>query len=86
MSFDDEWGETKAVGTRLNQLPAEGSGGPAPKPGSGDYVVHDDELGDIGHAAYGLFNGLQAAGKHAHTASETAGTSLKGDGFDCGAP
>ncbi|WP_329113310.1 hypothetical protein [Streptomyces sp. NBC_01353] len=47
-------------------------------------MVEDDELGDIGHAAYGLFNGLEPGGKHASSASESAGTSLKGDGFDCG--
>ncbi|WP_019890928.1 hypothetical protein [Streptomyces purpureus] len=83
MSFDDEWGETKASAMRLNQ--AGSTGGSVPKPGSASYVVEDDELGDIGHAAYGLFNGLEPGGKHAAAASETAGTSLKGDGFDSGA-
>ncbi|WP_234433475.1 hypothetical protein [Streptomyces sp. NRRL WC-3549] len=68
---------------RLNQ--AGGTGGSAPGAGTADYVVPDDELGDIGHAAYGLFNGLESAGKHANTASRTAGTSLKGEGFDLGA-
>ncbi|MGW3166686.1 hypothetical protein ACWC9Q_28300 [Streptomyces sp. NPDC001142] len=34
-------------------------------------------MGDIGHAAFGLFNGLESGGKHAQAASETAGTSLK---------
>ncbi|MFJ2025353.1 hypothetical protein ACIODW_16370 [Streptomyces sp. NPDC087897] len=83
MSFEQEWGELKAAAAmRLNQAP--GSGGSGPK-GSADLVVADDELGGIGHAAFNLFNGLEPAGKHAKAASETAGTSLKGDGFDTGA-
>ncbi|GGP99506.1 hypothetical protein GCM10010215_26600 [Streptomyces virginiae] len=70
-----------AVTMRLNQ--AGSSGGSTP--GSADYVVEDDDLGEIGHAAHGLFNGLEPAGKHASAASESAGSSLKGDGFDTGA-
>nr|WSW42396.1 hypothetical protein OG296_04215 [Streptomyces sp. NBC_01001]WSW63162.1 hypothetical protein OG513_33870 [Streptomyces sp. NBC_00998] len=68
---------------RLNQ--AGSTGGSAPTPGSADYVVEDDDLGEIGHAAHGLFNGLEPAGKHASAASESAGSGLKGDGFDAGA-
>lgn len=80
MSFEEEWGGLKAAAAmRLNQV-----GGSGPK-GSADYVVNDDELGGIGNAAFKLFNGLEPTGKHAKAASETAGTSLKGDGFDSGA-
>jgi hypothetical protein len=83
MSFEQEWGELKAAAAmRLNQ--ANGTGGSGPK-GSADYVVSDDELGGIGHAAFNLFNGLEPTGKHAKAASETAGKGLKGDGFDTGA-
>lgn len=82
MSFEEEWGALKAAAMRLNQV--GGSGGSGPK-GSADYVVNDDELGGIGSAAFKLFNGLEPTGKHAKAASETAGTSLKGDGFDTGA-
>ncbi|MFE3385637.1 hypothetical protein [Streptomyces anulatus] len=83
MSFEEEWGALKAAAAmRLNQV--GGSGGSGPK-GSADYVVNDDELGGIGSAAFKLFNGLEPTGKHAKAASETAGTSLKGDGFDSGA-
>ncbi|MBT1105247.1 hypothetical protein OH797_23870 [Streptomyces anulatus] len=83
MSFEEEWGALKAAAAmRLNQV--GGSGGSGPK-GSADYVVNDDELGGIGSAAFKLFNGLEPTGKHAKAASETAGTSLKGDGFDTGA-
>ncbi|WNF27421.1 hypothetical protein RI138_11550 [Streptomyces sp. C11-1] len=84
MSFAKEWGELKAAAAmRLNQ--AGGTGGSGPAKGSADYVVSDDELGDIGHAAFNLFNGLERTGKHAKAASETAGKGLKGDGFDTGA-
>lgn len=48
-------------------------------------MVEDDDLGAVGHAANGLFSGLEPAGKHASAASESAGSSLKGDGFDTGA-
>ncbi|WP_405635051.1 hypothetical protein OG543_08115 [Streptomyces sp. NBC_01178] len=84
MSFEEEWGELKAAAAmRLNS--AGGSGRSGAAKGSADYVVADDELGDIGHAAFGLFNGLEATGKHAKAASETAGRSLKSDGFETGA-
>lgn len=83
MSFDDEWTSAKTVAMRVNN--ADSTGGSKPKPGSVDYVVEDDELGDIGHAAFGLFNGLESGGKHAAAASETAGSGLTGDGFDTGA-
>ncbi|MEU6759385.1 hypothetical protein [Streptomyces sp. NPDC046685] len=83
MSFDEEWAADKAAVTmRLNQAGSTGGSGPK---GSADYVVEDDDLGEIGHAAKGLFDGLEPAGKHANAASESAGSSLKGDGFDTGA-
>lgn len=88
MSFEDEWrAEKAAVAMRLNQAGSGGGGGggSASGKGSADYVVVDDELGDIGHAAYGLFNGLESGGKHANAASEAAGSGLKSDGFDSGA-
>lgn len=81
MSFESEWAAAKA--SAAVRLDGAGSG-PANK-GAADYVVSDDELGDIGHAAHGLFDGLGPAGKHAHVASEAAGARLTGDGFECGA-
>ncbi|MCC8477234.1 hypothetical protein LMJ41_04890 [Streptomyces globisporus] len=78
MSFDQEWGELKAAAAmRLNQ--AGGTGGSGPK-GLVDLVVKDDELGGIGHAAFGLFNKLEPTGKHAKTASETAGKASRATG------
>ncbi|WP_282689953.1 MULTISPECIES: hypothetical protein [unclassified Streptomyces] len=83
MSFEQEWGELKAAAAmRLNQ--AGGADGSGPK-GLVDLVVKDDELGGIGHAAFGLFNKLEPTGKHAKTASETASKGLTGDGFTTGA-
>ncbi|MEU9675332.1 MULTISPECIES: hypothetical protein [Streptomyces] len=83
MSFEQEWGELKAAAAmRLNQ--AGGTDGSGPK-GLVDLVVKDDELGGIGHAAFGLFNKLEPTGKHAKTASETASKGLTGDGFTTGA-
>lgn len=59
MSFGDEWdAEKTAVAMRLNQ--ADRPGGSTTAKGSADHVAADDELGDIGHAAYGLFNGLES--------------------------
>ncbi|MEU8763945.1 hypothetical protein [Streptomyces sp. NPDC048659] len=84
MSFDREWATEKAtVAMRLNQV--DNTGGGTPAKGSADYVVEDDDLGDVGHAAYGLFSGLEPAGKHATAASESAGSSLTGDGLASGA-
>ncbi len=84
MSFEEEWVADKAAVTmKLDQ--ADSTGGSTPPSGSADYVVEDDDLGEIGHAAHGLFDGLEPAGKHANAASESAGSSLKGDGFDAGA-
>ncbi|MFE3432746.1 hypothetical protein [Streptomyces sp. NPDC059171] len=59
-SFEQEWGELKAAAAmRLNQ--AGGAGG------SGlqslvDLVVKDDELGGIGHTAFGRVNNLEPTG------------------------
>ncbi|MEU6016714.1 hypothetical protein ABZ826_22460 [Streptomyces sp. NPDC047515] len=63
----------------------DSTGGSTPAKRSADYVVADDELGDINHAAYGLFDGLEPGGKHANAASETAGTSGVGDTAEVGA-
>ncbi|MFH9499479.1 hypothetical protein [Streptomyces globisporus] len=83
MSFEQEWGELKAAAAmRLSQVGGAGGSGPE---GSADFVVKDDELGGIGHAAFGLCNNLEPTGKHAKTASETAGKGLTGDGFATGA-
>ncbi|MFE9335172.1 hypothetical protein [Streptomyces sp. NPDC007063] len=84
-----EWEEAKAHAAgdtrmRLNGYPA------ADHPGGGsggslDLVVKDDELGKLGHLAYGLRQQLSSDGGHAATASGEAATSLTGEGLDMGA-
>ncbi|MEU2130048.1 hypothetical protein [Streptomyces sp. NPDC018352] len=84
MSFEEEWAGLKADAAarmQLNSVPTEG---PGAGPSDGDLVIHDDELGRIGHFAYQLHNNLKADGKHARTTSEAAGTSLSSDGFEMG--
>ncbi|MFD9573188.1 hypothetical protein ACFWBI_25485 [Streptomyces sp. NPDC059982] len=72
----DEWENAKAavaadrqVSMRLNQIPG-GPGG-----GQGDLVVHQDDLGDVGHEAFVLHGRLQ---KQADIAG--AGTNQEGPG------
>jgi hypothetical protein len=84
MSFEGEWAGLKADAAarmQLNSAPAEG---PGAGPSGGDLVIHDDELGRIGHFAYRLHNNLKADGKHARTTTEAAGASLASDGFEMG--
>ncbi|MFF0568680.1 hypothetical protein ACFYT7_13680 [Streptomyces sp. NPDC004041] len=60
MSFEQEWGELKAAAAmRLNQ--AGGAGGSGPQ-SLADLVVKDDELGGIGHTAFGRVNNLEPTG------------------------
>ncbi|MGY0062213.1 hypothetical protein ACWY4P_37710 [Streptomyces sp. LZ34] len=69
MSFDSEWSQLKAdaagrqsAHTRLNQSAADGGGGGGgadTKSGAPDLVVHQDDLGAVGHEAFVLHGGLQ---------------------------
>src|SRR4051794_7374227 len=70
MSFDSEWSELKADAagrqsprTRLNQFPADGGGsggGGGTGGGKGsDLIVHQDDLGAVGHEAFVLHGELQ---------------------------
>ncbi|MEU9182813.1 hypothetical protein AB0C90_39740 [Streptomyces sp. NPDC048550] len=53
MSFEEEWVADKAAVTmKLDQ--ADSTGGSTLPSGSADYVVEDDDLGEIGHAAHGV--------------------------------
>jgi hypothetical protein len=76
MGFEDEWAQIKAeaaqrrsTGMQLNQ--ADGSGGG----GSGDLVVHQDDLGAVGNEAFQLHGRIQ---KHADIAG--AGANGGGEG------
>ncbi|MDX3234036.1 hypothetical protein PV419_52820, partial [Streptomyces sp. ME19-01-6] len=62
MSFDSEWSQLKAEAagqqsarTRLNQLAAAGGGGGDEDGGkTSDLIVHQDDLGAVGHEAFVL--------------------------------
>ncbi|MFD9079408.1 hypothetical protein ACFYYM_06275 [Streptomyces erythrochromogenes] len=91
----DEWDSAKAdvaaqrqVSMRLNQLPGgPGSGGQA------DLVVHQDDLGGVGHEAFGLHGRLQKQADIAGAGVNDAGSgstmqaaaALKSSGFELGA-
>ncbi|MFF8742447.1 MULTISPECIES: hypothetical protein [Streptomyces] len=84
MSFEEEWAGLKADAAarmQLNQVPTYD---PDTSPTGADFIVHDDELGRIGHFAFVLHNNLKADGTHARTTSRAAGTSLTSDGFETG--
>lgn len=91
----DEWEQLKAEAAegksphmRLNQLAADGGGGG----GTGDLVVHQDDLGAVGHEANVLYNGVKnqadiaAAGAGRGSAGSTmqAAATLKSHGFQTG--
>ncbi|MES4905230.1 MULTISPECIES: hypothetical protein [unclassified Streptomyces] len=72
MSFDSEWSQLKAdaagqqsAHTRLNQLAATGGGGGGGGGEDGgkasDLIVHQDDLGAVGHEAFVLHGQLQKA-------------------------
>ncbi|MFJ9246017.1 hypothetical protein [Streptomyces sp. NPDC101776] len=85
----EEWEQLKADAARrgsahmqLNQLPADGGGT------TGDLVVHQDDLGAVGHEAYILHDQLRQrvdiAGSGSGSTTQ-AGEELKGSGFAMGA-
>ncbi|RPK31939.1 hypothetical protein [Streptomyces sp. ADI93-02] len=84
MSFEEEWAGLKAEAAARMQLNGAPTRDPGTTPTGADLVVHDDELGKIGHFAYRLHNNLKADGKHAQTTTRAAGTSLTADGFEMG--
>ncbi|MFE3578333.1 hypothetical protein [Streptomyces vinaceus] len=91
----NEWENAKAeaaarrqVSMRLNQLP----GGPGGGNGEADLVVHQDDLGDVGHEAFTLHGKLQkeadiaGAGSNPEGAGSTmqAAAALKASAFALG--
>ncbi|MEV8537388.1 hypothetical protein [Streptomyces sp. NPDC051572] len=91
----EEWEHLKADAAqrgsahiRLNQLPADRSGGS----GTGDLVVHRDDLGAVGHEACILHDQLRqrvdiagaGSGKSESGSTMQAGEELKGSGFAMG--
>ncbi|MDH2393043.1 hypothetical protein QCN29_30565 [Streptomyces sp. HNM0663] len=85
MSFDEEWAgmrnaaaQQQPTSMRLNQLPAEGGGGPE------DYKVTSKDLKAVGNEAQELFHALETAAFHAGAETDTAAKSLYEDGFQLG--
>ncbi|KUJ70256.1 hypothetical protein ACZ90_04980 [Streptomyces albus subsp. albus] len=80
MSFENEWREAlrQSATTAGTQLDHAGKGGEA------DLVVKRDDLGAIGHDAYGLHGALSKNGRHAHSSTSTAATALAKHHFSCG--
>jgi hypothetical protein len=91
----DEWEQLKSQAAerqsthmRLNQLAPDGGGGG----GSGDLVVHQDDLGAVGHEARILYDDIHAgadiagagAGKDGAGSTAQAATALKSHGFETG--
>ncbi|QIQ04358.1 hypothetical protein [Streptomyces liangshanensis] len=84
MTFEQEWAQLRAeavarTGMRINSIPAEGGGG-----GGGDLVVDRDDLGAIGHDAYGLLGRLGKDGDIARTSTFDAATALTSGNFASG--
>ncbi|MFF1459903.1 hypothetical protein [Streptomyces sp. NPDC058330] len=87
MTFDAEWSALRAESTqrvdmRLNGVTAEGgrSGGPA----DADLAVNQDNLGAIGHDAYGLRTRLSKEGDHARPSTFDAAIALTNGNFSSG--
>ncbi|MEU7025181.1 hypothetical protein AB0A60_00675 [Streptomyces sp. NPDC046275] len=69
----DEWEKIKAEGTR-----------PGASGGAADLVVHDDDLGAVGHEAYLLYGRLSRDGDHARPSTFNASLALTNGNFNSG--
>ncbi|MFI5984632.1 hypothetical protein ACIBEA_27620 [Streptomyces sp. NPDC051555] len=82
MSFDQEWAQVRAsvadkqAGVRLNHVPDDGGGGPAPQ---GDLVVTQQDLAAVGDAAFKLHQRLDTDGDHAKASTYEAAGAMKKD-------
>ncbi|MFJ7996706.1 hypothetical protein ACIQ7D_06025 [Streptomyces sp. NPDC096310] len=87
MTFDSEWAalraeSTQRVSMRLNSAPTGpgGSSGSA----SADLAVNQDNLGAIGHEAYGPRTRLSKEGDHARPTTFDAAIALTNGNFESG--
>ncbi len=87
MTFKAEWDQLRAESARqqethtyINSTDGGGRGSAA----TADLHVNSDELGPIGHDAYGLYNQLRTDGRHARDNSKTAAAHLTNEGLDTG--
>jgi hypothetical protein len=86
-----EWEQLKAEAAskqsahmRLNQLPADPSGGTGTKDAWGDLKVSQKDLAAIGKAAHDLFKDFGRYSDHARVASLAAASGLESEGFALG--
>lgn len=84
----DEWEQLNSeaaarnsASMRLNEAAPAGGG----NAGSGDLIVHDDELGKMGDTAYELRQKFGVDSDHARPSTFTASVDLFNDGLDMGA-
>ncbi|MFE7755497.1 hypothetical protein [Streptomyces sp. NPDC057429] len=87
MTFDAEWAALRAESTqrvdmRLNGVD-DGNGGHG-APSSPDLAVNQDNLGAIGHDAYGLRTRLSKDGDHARPTTFDAAIALTNGNFSSG--
>ncbi|MFB7917703.1 hypothetical protein [Streptomyces sp. NPDC056061] len=87
MAFDAEWAalrkeSAQRVDMRLNGVD-DGAGGRSSS-GKADLAVNQDNLGAIGHEAYGLHTRLSKEGDHARPSTFDAATALTNGNFSSG--
>nr|WTB31567.1 hypothetical protein OG781_20600 [Streptomyces sp. NBC_00830] len=87
MTFDAEWAalrveSTKRVDMRLNSVggDTDGQGGPS----NADLTINQDNLGAVGHYAYGLRTRLSREGDHARPSTFDAAIALTNGNFSSG--
>ncbi|MEV0281541.1 hypothetical protein AB0I22_34865 [Streptomyces sp. NPDC050610] len=87
MTFRAEWDRLRAESTRQQEthtrINSTDGGGPSSAT-TADLHVNSDELGPIGHDAYGLYNQLRTDGRHAHDNSKAAAAHLTDGGLGTG--
>ncbi|MFJ8767105.1 hypothetical protein [Streptomyces clavifer] len=87
MTFDAEWAvlraeSTQRVDMRLNSVD-DGTGGHG-VPSNADLAVNQDNLGAVGHDAYGLRTRLSKDGDHARPTTFDAAIALTNGNFSSG--
>jgi hypothetical protein len=87
----DEWERLKidaegrqSTQMRLNQLPADGSGGSGSGGQQGDLKANQQDLAAVGDSAFKLFEDLGRYGRDAWSSSQTAAKDLTKQEFELG--
>ncbi|MFI1338250.1 hypothetical protein ACH4U7_50985 [Streptomyces sp. NPDC020845] len=74
MSFEEEWNGLRAEATTRMRLNEAGKGSSGGGGGSGDLIVHQDDLGRVGHEAFLLHDRLKKAGDMTRGAKDDGST------------